>query len=183
MPDQFDLRGPADGLHRSAGRAGGTRAQARWCCKLSVTGAADRGRRGYRLCPYQLPCRRYSPCKESTAPDLPRRLAAGDCLMGVQLGVMVIWTGLRDCGCSAGTAGAAAGGCHRAPPMIKRSEAAAAVRPGPAAPFRLTALAVSAVHPPKPVRRACAAASFACELRARPALVVLAWGGDRSPFR
>ena len=32
--------------------------------------------------------------------------------------------------------------------MIKRSEAAAAVRPGPAAPFRLTALVVSAVHRP-----------------------------------
>jgi hypothetical protein len=44
--------------------------------------------------------------------------------------------------------------------MIKRSEAAAAVRPGPAVPFRLTALVVSAVHTPGPVRRAGAAASF-----------------------
>ena len=37
-------------------------------------------------------------------------LAAGDCLMGVQLGFMgvqlggkVIWAGLRGCGCGAGT--------------------------------------------------------------------------------
>jgi len=44
--------------------------------------------------------------------------------------------------------------------MIKRSEAAAAVRPGPAVPFRLTALVVSAVHTPGPVGRAGAAASF-----------------------
>jgi hypothetical protein len=54
----------------------------------------------------------------------------------------------------------AAGGCHRASLMIKRSEAAAAVRPGPAAPFRLTALAVSAGHKPEPVARAGAAAPF-----------------------
>jgi len=31
LPCQFDLRGPADGFHRSADRAGGTR-RLRWCC-------------------------------------------------------------------------------------------------------------------------------------------------------
>ena len=51
-----------------------------------------------------------------------------------------------------GNCRAAAGGCHRASPMSKRNEAAAAVRPGPAAPFRLTALVVSAVHAPGPAR-------------------------------
>ena len=52
------------------------------------------------------------PCAESPASDLLWRLAAGDCLMGVQLGLMgvqlggkVIWAGLRGCGCGAGTAG------------------------------------------------------------------------------
>ena len=54
----------------------------------------------------------YGPCAESPASDLLRRLAAGDCLMGVQLGFMgvqlggkVIWAGLRGCGCGAGTGG------------------------------------------------------------------------------
>ena len=47
---------------------------------------------------------------------------------------------------------AAAGGSHRAFPMIKHREAAAAVRPGPAAPIRLTAPVVSAVHTPGPAR-------------------------------
>jgi hypothetical protein len=43
------------------------------------------------------------------------------------------------CGCGAGTAGQRREGCHRASLMIKRSEAAAAAQPGPAAPSRLTA--------------------------------------------
>ncbi len=54
----------------------------------------------------------YGPCAESPASDLLWRLAAGDCLMRVQLGLMgvqlggkVIWAGLRGCGCGAGTAG------------------------------------------------------------------------------
>jgi hypothetical protein len=54
----------------------------------------------------------YGPCAESPASDLLWRLAAGDCLTGVQLGLMgvqlggkVIWAGLRGCGCGAGTAG------------------------------------------------------------------------------
>ncbi len=61
--------------------------------------------------------------------------------------------------------------------MIKRSEAAAAVRPGPAAPFRLTALVVSAVHMPGPVRRAGDAASFRLRIAgpAGPFRVSLDW--------
>ena len=54
----------------------------------------------------------YGPCAESPASDLLRRLAAGGCVMGVQLGLMgvllggeVIGAGLRGCGCGAGTAG------------------------------------------------------------------------------
>jgi hypothetical protein len=67
--------------------------------------------------------------------------------------------------------------------MIEYREAAAAVRPGPAAPFRLTALVVSAGHMPGPVGRAGAGAS--CRLRiAGPAgPFVLAWSGDTSPNR
>jgi hypothetical protein len=90
-----------------------------------------------------------------------------DCLMGVQLGLMGVQLGgkvirgrLARLRLRCGNYRAAAGGCHRASPMIKRSEAAAAVRPAPAAPFRLTALAISAGHKPGPVRRAGAAASF-----------------------
>ncbi len=47
----------------------------------------------------------YGPCAESPASDLLWRLAAGDCLMGVQLGGKVIWAGLRGSGCAAGTSG------------------------------------------------------------------------------
>ena len=71
-----------------------------------------------------------------------------------------------------GNARAAAGGCHRAFPMIKHREAAAEVRPGPAAPFRLTALVVSAGHMPGPAGQAGAAA--ACSLRN---------AGPAGPFR
>ena len=52
------------------------------------------------------------PVRRKAASNLLWRLADGDCLMGVQLGLMgvqlggkVIWAGLRDCGCGAGTAG------------------------------------------------------------------------------
>ncbi len=52
----------------------------------------------------------YGPCAESPTSDLLCRLAAGDCLMGVQLGFMgvqlggkVIWAGLLGCGRGAGT--------------------------------------------------------------------------------
>jgi hypothetical protein len=161
----------------------GTRAQAPPALLAGRHGRADRGQRGCRLCPYQLPYRRYSPCKDSPAPDLPRRLATGDCLMGVQLGLMITWASLRGCGCNAGTAGAAAGGCHCAPPMIKRSEAAAEVRPGPAAPFRLTALVISAGHARGPAGWTGAAASFRLRIAGPAGPFVLAWTGDRSPIR
>ena len=97
--------------------------------------------------------------------------------MGVQLGCKVIWAGLRSCGWGAATAGAAAGGRHRAFPMIKHREAAAAVRPGPAAPSRLTALVVPAGHMPGPVGRAGAAASFRLRIAgpAGPCRVSLEW--------
>jgi hypothetical protein len=61
-------------------------------------------------------------------------------LMGVQLGFMVIWAGLRGRGGGAEMQGSN-GRRHRAVLMTKRSEAAAAVRPDPAAPSRLTILA------------------------------------------
>jgi hypothetical protein len=81
-----------------------------------------------------------------------------------------------------GNCRAAAGGCHRASPMIKHREAAAAVGPGPAAPFRLTVLVVSAVHMPGPVRRAGAAASSRLRIAGPAGPFVLALSGDRSPI-
>jgi len=52
------------------------------------------------------------PARGKPASDLLWRLAAGGCLMGVQLGLMgvqlggtVIRAGLRGCGCGAGNAG------------------------------------------------------------------------------
>ena len=91
-------------------------------------------------------------------------------LMGVQLGGKVIWAGSQGLRLRCGNCRAAAGGRHRASLMIKRREAAAAVRPGPAAPFRLTPLSFpqfirldrsgGPVMPPL----------YACGLRARPAL-------------
>ena len=88
------------------------------------------------------------------------------------------FTGLR---LRCGDRRAAAGGCHCASRMIERRAAAAAVRPcvrpGPGSPSssfpQVTCLGRSGrpVLPPL----------FACEMRARPALAVLAWGGDGSP--
>ena len=76
---------------------------------------------------------------------------------------------------------AAAGGCHCASLMMKRRAAAAAVRPclrpdsgSPPSSFpQVTCLDRSGgpVLPPL----------FACGMRARPALAVLAWSGDGSP--
>ena len=110
--------------------------------------------------------------------------------MGVQLGIMGVQLGGKGhlgrfarLRLRCGNCRASAGGCHRASLMIKRSEAAAAVRPGPAAPFRLTVLVVSAVHKPGPVGRAGAAASLCLPNAGRLALAVLAWSGDRSPIR
>ena len=61
--------------------------------------------------------------------------------------------------------------------MNKRSEADAAVRPDPAAPFRLTIRADSAAHRAGLVRRAGDAASFRLWIAARPAVfrVSLEW--------
>ena len=108
--------------------------------------------------------------------------------MGVQLGFMGVqlggkghrgrFTGLR---LRCGDWRAAAGGCHCASLIIKRRAAAAAVRPCvrpgpgplPSSFPQVTCLGRSGrpVLPPL----------FACEMRARPALAVLAWGGDGSP--
>ena len=160
--------------------------QRRWRC---VTGAADR-RRGDRR-PWGCQLRAGGLCTvRGKAPLLisPGGLAAGDCLMGVQLGFMggsTRWqghlgrfTGLR---LRCGDWRAAAGGCHRASLMIKRRAAAAAVRPcvrpGPGSPPssfpQVTCLDRSGwpVLPPL----------FACEMRAPQALAVLAWSGDGSP--
>jgi len=100
--------------------------------------------------------------------------------MGVQLGGKVIGAGLRGCGCGAGLA-SCSGRLSPCLPMIKRRAAAAAVRPcvrpDPGAPPssfpQLTRLDRSGgpVLPPL----------SACEMRARPALAMLAWSGDGSP--
>ncbi len=75
------------------------------------------------------------PVRGKPAPDLLWRLADGDCLMGVQLGLMGVQLGgmghpgrFARLRLRCGNCRAAAGGCHRASLMIKRSEAAAAVR-------------------------------------------------------
>jgi len=67
--------------------------------------------------------------------------------------------------------------------LVKRSEAAAAVQPGPAVPFRLIALVVSALNTPGPVGLAGAAASFRLRIAGPAGPFVLAWTGDRSPIR
>ena len=157
--------------------------------------AGRHGRRGSRAAwlptlplPAAVPA--LQPMQGSPAPDLPWRPAAGDCLMGVQLGLMGVQLGFhghlgrlarprRRCG----KCRAAAEGRHCAFLMNKRSEAAAAVRPDPAAPFRLTILAGSAAHRAGLVRRAGDATSFRPWIAAQPALFVLAWHGDRSPIR
>jgi hypothetical protein len=74
--------------------------------------AADRRRRARRLCLTSCRAGGLRPVRGKPASDLLWRLADGDCLMGVQLGLMgvqlggkVIRAGLRGCGCGAGTAG------------------------------------------------------------------------------
>ena len=109
--------------------------------------------------------------------------------MGVQLGFMGVqlggkghlgrFTGLR---LRCADWRAAAGGCHCASLMMKRRAAAGAVRPcvrpGPGSLLssfpQVTRLDRSdgPVLPPL----------FVGEMRARPALVVLAWTGDGSPI-
>ena len=176
-----DRWGEAAGYARKLG-------QRRWRC---VTGAADRRRRDRRRCPCQLRAgglcavrgkapllicsgaasRRGLPYGGST------RFYGGSTRWQGHLGR---FTGLR---LRCGDWRAAAGGCHCASLMRKRRAAAAAVRPcvrpdpgSPPSSFpQVTCLDRSGgpVLPPL----------FACEMRARPALVVLAWSGDRSPFR
>ena len=101
--------------------------------------------------------------------------------MGVQLGgIGARFGGLR---LRCGDWRAAAGGCHCACLMIKPRAAAATVRPclrpdpgAPSSPFpqvRCLDRSGGPVLPPL----------SACEMRARPALAVLAWTGDRSPVR
>src|ERR1700704_2085585 len=104
--------------------------------------------------------------------------------MGVQLGGKVIWAGSRGLRLRCGNFRAAAGGCHHACQTMERRGADAPVRSWPAARFRLTAIIVPAgqtlglVMRPGRRRR-----YFACGMPTRAALVVLAWTGDRSPFR
>ena len=88
------------------------------------------------------------------------------CLMGVQLGFMgvqlggkVIWAGSRGLRLRCGNFRAAAGGCHLACQMMERRGADAAVRSWPAAPFRLTAVVVSAGQALGLVRRSGGAAA------------------------
>ncbi len=73
-----------------AERHGRRGSQATWSPALSLPAAVPVG---------------YGPCAEGPASDLLWWLAAGACLVGVQLGGKVIWAGLRGCGCGAGTAG------------------------------------------------------------------------------
>ena len=130
--------------------------QRRWRC---VTGAADRRRRSRRGLPYLGSTRFYG----------------GSTRWQGNLGR---FTGLR---LRCGDWRAAAGGCHGASLMIKRRAAAGAVRPcvrpdpgSPPSSFpQVTCLDRSGrpVLPPL----------FACEMRARPALAALVWGGDGSP--
>jgi hypothetical protein len=78
---------------------------------------------------------------------------------------------------------AAAGGCHCASLMMKRRAAAAAVRPFvwpgpgslPSSFPQVTCLGRSG--------GSVLLTLFACEMRAPPALAVLAWSGDGSPVR
>ena len=105
-----------------------------------------------------------SPCGRHCAIGFAE--AAGDCLMGVQLGFMgvqlggkVIWAGLLGRGCGAGTGEQQRGGCACASLMIKRRAAATAVRPC-VRPDPAHRPVVSAGHMPGPVGQAGAAASF-----------------------
>jgi len=101
--------------------------------------------------------------------------------MGVQLGGKVIWAGLPGLRLRCGDLRAAAGGCHRASLMMKRRAAATAARPcarpGPGSPLSSFPQVTCLGRPGRPVLPPL----FACEMRARPALAVLAWSGDGSP--
>ena len=78
---------------------------------------------------------------------------------------------------------AAARGCRCASLMVKRRAAAAAVRPcgrpDPGSPPSSFPQVTCLDRPGRPVLPPL----FACEMRARPGLAVLAWSGDGSPVR
>jgi len=74
-------------------------------CQPRVTGAAYRGRRGCRLCPCQLPCRRYRPCKESLLLTCRGGQPPGTAAWGFNSAFMVIWAVLRGRGGGAENAG------------------------------------------------------------------------------
>jgi len=162
--------------------------QRRWRC---VTDAADRGRHdNCRLCPCQLRAGELCAVR-GKAPLLIRSGAAShwDCHMGVQLGFMRVQLGskshlgrLQGGGCGAGTGGRQreaslcfpddqASGCGCRGPALRAPQS------------RLTVLVVSAGHMPGPASRPVPPPRVACGMRARPIRAVLAWTGDRSPFR
>ena len=180
---------PCPKRRRSDTGAGRVRArklrQRRWRC---VTGAADRRRRDRRpalasCVPVGYGRARKAPLLICSGAASRRGLPYGGSTRFYggstrRQGHLGRFAGLR---LRCGDCRAAAGGCHRASLMMERRGAAAAVRPWPAARSRLTALVVSAGHMPGPVRRPVLPPLFACGMRARPALAVLAWGGDGSP--
>jgi hypothetical protein len=103
--------------------------------------------------------------------------------MGVQLGGKVIWAGLRGLRLRRGDWRAATEGCHRASLMMRRRAAAAAVRPclrpGPGS----SPSSFPQVTCPDRSGRPVLTPLFACGMRGRQALAVLAWSGDGSPVR
>ena len=125
----------------------GTCAQAPPALPAGRHGRRRSRRRGCRLCPYQLPYWRYSPCKE--APLLschggqPPGLPHGGSTRSHRGSTRLSWSSGPVCEAAATVRNcrAAAYGCRRAFLMSKRREAAAAVRRDPAALSRPTILA------------------------------------------
>jgi len=180
------------GFHRSADRAGGyVRAGSASGGGVCVTGAADRRRRYRRLCP----CQRRAGELCAVHGKAPLLICSGAASRRALpyggstrfYGGSTRWqghrgrfTGLR---LRCGDWRAAAEGCHRASLMIRRRAAAATVRPcvrpdpgSPPSSFpQVTRLDRSGGPVLSPL--------LACGMRARSALVVLAWSGDRSPIR
>jgi hypothetical protein len=189
MPGRFDLYDPADGFRRSPDRASGyTRAS----CASGGGGASRLPRitgdvtAGLTLVGCVLVS--CAPCAERRRFDRLRR----GCRRGLPHGGSTRFYGgsTRSQGHPGPFTGprlrcgdwrAAAGGCHCASLMIRHRAAAATarpcVRPDPGSPSysfpQVTCLDRSGgpVLPPL----------YACGLRARPALFVLAWSGDGSP--
>jgi hypothetical protein len=162
--------------------------QRRWRC---VTGAADRRRRDRRPGPCQLRAvglcvvRGKAPLLTCSGAASRRGLPYGRSTQFY--GGSTRWhghrgrlTGLR---LRCGDWRAAAGGCHCVSLMMKRRAAAAAVRPcprpAPGSPPSPFPQVTCPGRPDGPVLPPL----FACEMRARQTLAVLAWTGDRSPIR